>query len=661
MPTRWETFPIELTGGLVSNLSRLQQGIKMPGSARLMQNFEPSVNGGYRRINGYTKFDSAFVPSFGGALVQGSGQTGASLIVANLHAQPQEGMTFTVTGVTGVYTVSSSSWSSTNKEATLTITPALDSSPADKATVTFSNGPSKIEGVYYAANYNAVYALRDGVLWYSTGAGWTKASTPNYGSVLVDGGSQTGTSLVVDGITSDEYVPLPGDTFTITGVEGVYTVLAKPTVTSGAATLSIYPALDSSPGNNAPITFLNSTHTGGTKARFKLFNFDGNARFVMVDGVNHPVCVCSFGNYSKIQTSSDIVGASLVTEFKDHLFFAKNDLITFSAPFDRRDYDPANGAGSFRLRSAVTGLVVFRTQLICFAEDEIKNLSGASADDFTLTTITDKLGCLEPDTIQEVGGDVLFLGPDGVRFLGGTDAFGDFALQLASRQITEEMNAFVDNTKDYCSVVIRKKNQYRIFRYNSTSPTNAIGYVGMQKIDQSGKDFEWGPLRSLNAYVSSSVYDNEEEYVLFANDSGYVYRMESGNSFDGTAIVSRYFTPYVPVNDPRLRKTLFKVSSYYDPEGTFSGRLSIRYDFNEPGRIQPNSTDLSGGGTFSIYGSAVYGSSIFGGNPETVLTTNVTGSFFTVSLEYEFGVDGTVNAPFTLDTILLDYSQNDRK
>jgi hypothetical protein len=65
MPIRWETFPIELTGGLVSNLSRLQHGLKLPGSARVLQNFEPSTKGGYRRINGFAKFDTAVVPAYG--------------------------------------------------------------------------------------------------------------------------------------------------------------------------------------------------------------------------------------------------------------------------------------------------------------------------------------------------------------------------------------------------------------------------------------------------------------------------------------------------------------------------------------------------------------------------------------------------------------------
>ena len=54
----WQTYPFEFKGGLISNLSPYQQGVQAPGSARILVNYEPSVFGGYRRIEGYSKFDS---------------------------------------------------------------------------------------------------------------------------------------------------------------------------------------------------------------------------------------------------------------------------------------------------------------------------------------------------------------------------------------------------------------------------------------------------------------------------------------------------------------------------------------------------------------------------------------------------------------------------
>ena len=39
MPTQWSTFPIEFSGGLISNLTPLQQGVSAVGSATILQNF----------------------------------------------------------------------------------------------------------------------------------------------------------------------------------------------------------------------------------------------------------------------------------------------------------------------------------------------------------------------------------------------------------------------------------------------------------------------------------------------------------------------------------------------------------------------------------------------------------------------------------------------
>ena len=58
MPDRWQTFPVEFTGGLVTNISPLQQGTNAPGTATVLRNFEPSIEGGYRRIKGFAKYDT---------------------------------------------------------------------------------------------------------------------------------------------------------------------------------------------------------------------------------------------------------------------------------------------------------------------------------------------------------------------------------------------------------------------------------------------------------------------------------------------------------------------------------------------------------------------------------------------------------------------------
>ena len=94
MPTTRQTYPIEFRGGLITNMSPLQQGINSPGSARALRNFEPSVEGGYRRIEGFDKYDSNIIPPYGAPVVRGASQTGTSLDIGNIRQTPEAGDTF---------------------------------------------------------------------------------------------------------------------------------------------------------------------------------------------------------------------------------------------------------------------------------------------------------------------------------------------------------------------------------------------------------------------------------------------------------------------------------------------------------------------------------------------------------------------------------------
>ena len=58
MATAWQTFPVEFKGGLISNLSPLQHGTQAVGSASILKNYEPSLQGGYAKLKGYSKFNS---------------------------------------------------------------------------------------------------------------------------------------------------------------------------------------------------------------------------------------------------------------------------------------------------------------------------------------------------------------------------------------------------------------------------------------------------------------------------------------------------------------------------------------------------------------------------------------------------------------------------
>ncbi|MEK9917807.1 MAG: hypothetical protein VW496_00300 [Pelagibacteraceae bacterium] len=659
MVDRWQTYPIEFKGGLITNLSPLQQGINAPGSARILRNFEPSVQGGYRRIEGYDKYDSNQIPPYGAPVVHGASQTGTTLVIANIHTTPVVGDTLTITGVTGTYTIASGgvSYDSTNNRATLTLTTSLDSSPANAAAVTFTTTTDKYLATGIASWQDLVVVSVNDDIFKTSGSGVTHINIPNYGTVLVNGGSQTGTSLVVDGLTA---APQAGDVFKIDSVDLVYTVTADATVSAGGATLSINPALDSSPADNAAITFLSTSREGAVKTRFAKYNFSGTEKLAIVDGASAPALYDTSVFTVLNDAPADVVSATHVVDFKKSLFFAKGSNLTFTAPYTDNDFSVATGGGTINVGSAITGLVVFREQLIIFTEKNIQQLIGNSVSDFRLQPIASDIGCLEGDTIQEIGGDVMFLGPDGLRMLSATERIGDFGLASVSKIIQDNMTSFIRDNTSYTSVVIREKSQYRLLGYNANyTQENAQGIIATQFSEQGGANTGFSETRGIRAYVADSNYNGGVEVIVFANDDRYVYQMENANSFDGANIVTTFATPHMPVSDPRIRKTFYKMFLYTDPQGSVNFNASLKLDFDAKNTIQPSPVSFANAdGEVGFYGSGSFGSTSFGGKLQKVFSTQVIGSGFAVS--FQFSSDST-DPPFSLDALTVEYGTNDRR
>jgi len=659
MADGWQTYPFEFRGGLISNLSPLQQGTQAPGSARLLKNFEPSVDGGYMRIEGYNKYDSVFIPAYGNPKVQGSGQTGTTLIISNILTAPVAGSTFTIAGVTGTYTIAVAgvSYDSTYKIATVTLTAALASSPADKAAVTFTSHTGMVKGL--AAWKNTVVASRNADIYSTTGTGFTKISVPYYGTVLVNGGSQTGSTIAIDGLTK---APQIGDTFSIAGIEKVYTVLAVPTVTSTAATVSIYPALASSPADNAAVTWLSANRASNYKTRFSKYRLGNTERIVGVDGTNYPFIYDGTTFKVLSDKTTDILGSQFVVSHKNQLFFVKDGSIIFTAPYTYDDLTAAAGSGIINVGGIITGIVVFREALIIFTEKTISQLTGTSIQDFSLQPITKNVGCVAPDTIQEVGGDVMFLGPEGLRLFSATDRVGDFNLGVVSKPIQPETTSLINAHSSFASCVIKQKSQYRIFGYNdSITASNAKGILGTQISPEATGGIAWAEIVGFKCYVADGDYQDQTETIVFANNDGYVYEMEQGNSFDGSNIIASFATPYIPINDFRIRKTFYKLYLYTDPQGSVTTSVNLKLDFDDQGSVQPPTITLSNSaGSVGFYGSSVakYGTTLYGDKLKKQFQTQVIGSGFSVSLQF---VSNSQDPPFSLDAATLEYAIHDRR
>jgi len=726
MPTTRETFPVEFKGGLVTNISPLQQGINMPGSAITLKNFEPSIVGGYRRILGFSKFAAAKIPPYGLAVVDGASQTGTTLTIARTHTTPVAGDTFTVTGITGTYTISGLSFDAGNNRTTLTLGSSLASSPANGAALTFITYDTayRTQGMEVFGD-DVIVALNSDI--YKTSGGdvaFTKVNVPSYGTVLVNGGSQSANPLdiAVDGLT---VAPQIGDMFTVAGVDKVYTVTADAGGT-GAQTLVISPGLVSSPADNAVVTFISLNREGAGRTRFSEYNFSGTRKVAIVDGANPPALYDGTTFVELTGAPSSAISATHVANFKKHIFYGKADIVTFTGPLLDNDFTSGNGGGSFRVGGSVTGLIPFRESLIVFTDRTIQQVSGSTLSDFAIKPISEDIGCIDGDTIQEIGGDIMFLTADGLRLLGATDRIGDFGLGIVSKAIQSTLGDFIQSASLFTSLTVRAKSQYRLFAFNPEQVGAAAkGIIATQFAPEGGEAFSFAEIRGMEVFSASSKMVGSKEVIVFSGNNGLIYKMEDGNSFDGGNISAEYLSPYLPINDPRVRKTVYKANLFTDPQGAVNFIFNLKFDFDELNSVQPAAITFSnesaqiaffGVNTFAKYATTASGSSgattitvaantnmAFGdtitgtGIPSNTTITVVDGTTITISAALtsnisnvrvtnvasvfggqvqnlfktqtvgsgfttaiQFKSDST-DPPFSLDTVTLEYGTNTRR
>ena len=666
MPDAWETFRIEFKGGLVTNLSPLQQAINAPGSARILRNYEPSIDGGYKRIQGYAKFDSNIMAPYGNPVVHGGSQSGTTLIMGAIHTTPAVGDTLTIAGVSGTYTISGiSDFDATNNRATITLTGALNSSPANGALVTFVTVTTEnyANGITYFNN-KAVVALNADIVE-TAGSGYTKINKPNYGSPLIDGASQTGTTLVADAFDT---FPQAGDVFTISGVDKTYTVTTTVSAYSDASSkevnIAINPTLASSPADNATITFISSDREGAINTRFDIIDFTGTKTLVLVDGVNAPALYNGTTFTVLDSAPSDVIGATVVATHKNHIFYAKGRVLSFGSPLTTTDFQSGNGAGSIGLDNSIVAIKSFRDQLIVFTDSSIFRLNGDALATFNLQPITRDIGCIQTDSVQEIGGDVVFMAPDGLRLLSATERIGDFGLAPITKKIQGTFNDFVKLHTDFFSLVIRNKSQYRLLGWNdSFTRPNAQGILFTQFASPGEASvIDFAETRGIQATACASVYSGTTEFVLFAGKEGFLHRMENDtSSFDGNNIATTFATPFYPINDPRIRKTIYKAQFYLDPEGRVNFDLNLKFDFDESGAVvMPAVTFTNASSNASqFYGIGAFGTATYGAKLQKVFSAQTTGSGNTISAQFE--ADNNTDVPYALDALTLEYATHARR
>lgn len=390
-------------------------------------------------------------------------------------------------------------------------------------------------------------------------------------------------------------------------------------------------------GVNEPFLF-QMTGTGGLTSRTFF------AKEITVSGTTGP----AFG----IIHDKHLVVAGASTAKNTIFYSSTNDIDSFSG----------SGSGSIVIEDAVVGLASFRGDLIIFCKNSIHKLVNINdSSTVAVIPITTNVGCLDGGSIQEVGGDILFLAPDGVRTIAGTARIGDVELSSVSRAIQKLISDIAsDSGFIITSGVLRSKSQYRLFySKNTESPSVARGIIGTF----TSQGYAWSETLGIQALGFISDVDKDGVEKIFHGDKdGYIYTHDTGNSFfnDSTAtdIDAVYQTPDFDFGDIGTRKTLKYARVSFSPEGEILPSFRVRYDYEDPTIPQPEPFEVSTILLPAIFGSVAFNSITFGATTDPMERITLEGSGNTCSFRVS---SKDQKSAYAVNGIYIDYMPSGRR
>jgi len=333
--------------------------------------------------------------------------------------------------------------------------------------------------------------------------------------------------------------------------------------------------------------------------------------------------------------------------------------VFYSVYNDATDFT-GSGAGSVTISDQVEGIKGFREDLIVFAENSIHKLVNINdSANIRIDPITENVGCLSGYSIQEIGGDLIFLAPDGLRTVAGTARIGDVELGTVSKEIQPLITDLTESINSYTisSIVLREKSQYRLF-YTDTTIQNSSqrGIIGTLRPN----GFQWSETRGIEVTEIGSGFDqNGVEQYYHGDTDGYVHVHDSGNDFDGSTILARYATPDYDYGDLGTLKTLHYLKVSASAEGVVEPSVQVRFDYGSTDIPQPPDLfDLGIINPPSLFGDAIFNTNVFGGAESPLVRVALQGSGHSNNFTI---ISEDTKAPYTINGLYINFVPSGRR
>lgn len=546
------------------------------GECIFCQNYEVSINGGYRRIDGYTAYDGRLDNTLAQA-VPGSGPVRGVWFYANeLYAwRDNAGATALV-----MYKATASGWQS------VTLTPFI---PFNAGTATIAEGTAINNGS--GATATVLRAVLSSGDW----GGSPQASGRLYVSSVV--GTWANGNPIKDGATT------------------------KATATGAVTTPTLLPGGSVEAANH---------NFYGSSQKYRCYG---------VDGVN-PAFEFDGSNYYQLVTAMPQDKPTHLACHGNYLYLAfPGGSMQRSGIGDPGKWVVSLGAAELGLGDDITGMQSsVGDALLIFGSRQSAILYGSSTATLQLKPLHEDGGAVAR-SMQSINGNAYVVNGNGLTNFSATQAFGDFISSGISRKVDRQL----DPASVVCSYVVRSKAQYRALLSDGAQVTAT--FIG----DKARFSIQKFPHLFKVACSGRDGAGNELLYV--GDDSGGVFRMDSGTSFAGQTIASAIRLPFnylkSPLHKKRFHRLLFEVQAEAPAD------ISIATDFDYAAvRGDLLTADFGGGG--GMLGAAIVGTVRLGSALAPSVEINISGVGKNIGVVVFHQSDSDL--PFSLNAIHLQYS-----
>ena len=250
------------------------------------------------------------------------------------------------------------------------------------------------------------------------------------------------------------------------------------------------------------------------------------------------------------------------------------------------------GAAEIGIGDTITGLIVTPGMVLAvLSRNSTHILQGSSPQDFFLREYSTVSGAIAR-TVQSVQ-EPMYLDDRGLTRLSRVQDFGDYKDNIVSKLVQPRIDAKKDIV--VTSVAVKSKNQYILFFSDDT----ALGCTFKDRRISGFFDLDFGMVVRC---IVSGEDSSGNEVVYFGSDDGYIYQLNKGTSFDGSAIDATLRLAYNHCGSPQYWKRFFQVSLEMDATTDPDMTLNFAPDFSYSDPNIPTSTTvdyvISGGDGF---------------------------------------------------------------